>query len=240
MSRRAAAALLLCAVLAAIASVAAAHGRSTALTATGVRAGLHPAFLRTVVDFTGGTIEINDVNAGDPNPFDGTARLELRSPGVRATAAPLSALGIGVTVARGGPGLLVIRVTAAPRRFKYMSYFALGSPTRLAIDLWYARPSVAARHGRSGCLTLTSYAVGPTTVTAEGTERDLFEHSFVLRLRGARGGLIRQKPVTADGPWSARMSYSAPRQRGTLEVVALSAKDGTLDCLVQVPVRLGA
>lgn len=220
-------------------SASSAGDSATALTATRVRAGLHPAFVRAVVDFTGGGIEINDVNAEDPNPFDGTARLEMRSPGVATSAAPLSALGIRVTVARGGPGL-VIRITADPRRFKYVSYFALRAPTRLAIDLWYAAPSVSARYGRSGCLTLTTYSVGATTVTASGRERDLFEHSFVLRLRGARGGLVRQKPVTADGPWSERMTYSAPRQRGTLEVVALSAKDGALDCLVQVPVTLGA
>ena len=31
----------------------------------------------------------------------------------------------------------------------------------------------------------------------------------------------------------------AARQTGTLEAVALSAKDGTLDCLVQVRVRFG-
>lgn len=220
-------------------SASSARDAATALTATRVRAGLHPAFVRAVVDFSGGRIEINDVNAEDPNPFNGTARLEMRSPGVRTTAAPLAALGIRVTVARGGPGL-VIRITSAPRRFKYLSYFVLTAPDRLVIDLWYAGPSVAARFGRSGCLTLTSYSVGPSVVTAAGRECDLFEHSFVLRLRGARGGLVREKPVTADGPWSERMTYSAPRQRGTLEAVGLSAKDGSLDCLVQVPVTLGA
>lgn len=219
-------------------SASSAGGAASALTATRVRAGVHPAFVRAVVDFTGGRIEINDVNAEDPNPFDGTARLEMRSPGIGTSAAPLSALGIRVTVARGGPGL-VIRITAAPRRFKYVSYFALRAPTRLAVDLWYAAPSVSARYGRSGCLTLASYSVGPSSVRAAGTERDLFEHSFVLRLRGARGGLVKQKPVTAVGPWSGQMTYSAPRQRGTLEAVALSAKDGALDCLVQVPVTLG-
>jgi hypothetical protein len=220
-------------------SASSARDAATALTATRVRAGLHTAFVRAVVDFSGGRIEINDVNAEDPNPFNGTARLEMRSPGVRTTAAPLAALGIRVAVARGGPGL-VIRITSAPRRFKYLSYFVLTAPDRLVIDLWYAGPSVAARFGRSGCLTLTSSSVGPSVVTAAGRERDLFEHSFVLRLRGARGGLVREKPVTADGPWSERMTYSAPRQRGTLEAVALSAKDGSLDCLVQVPVTLGA
>jgi hypothetical protein len=239
MSRRAAAALAMAAVLGALVGAAESDSRTTALTATRVRAGLHPAFVRAVVDFSGGRIEINDVNAEDPDPFDSTARLEMRSPGVRTTAAPLAALGIRVTIARGGPGL-VIRITSASRRFKYLSYFALRSPTRLVIDLWYAAPSVVARFGRSGCLTLTSFSVRPTVVTAAGRERDLFEHSFVLRLRGARGGLVRQKPVTADGPWSERMTYSAPRQRGTLEAVALSAKDGSLDCLVQVPVTLGA
>ena len=40
--------------------------------------------------------------------------------------------------------------------------------------------------------------------------------------------------------WSTNFGYrSVARQTGTLEAVALSAKDGTLDCLVQVRVRFG-
>jgi hypothetical protein len=40
--------------------------------------------------------------------------------------------------------------------------------------------------------------------------------------------------------WSVSFDYPpARRQDGTLEAVALSAKDGTLDCIVQVRVRMG-
>jgi hypothetical protein len=218
-----------------------AGGAATALTATRVRAGLHPAFVRAVVDFSGGSFGINDVEAVDPNPFDGTTRLELRRAGARTTAAALTALGIHVTVARGAPGL-VIRLTAAPRRFKYVSYAVLHAPERLAIDLWTSARPPAARFGRPGCIVLTSFSIAPAVATAAGREFGLFEHALIVRLRGALGGLNAQKPVTSaeTGLWSARVPYRSPRQAGTLEAVALSAKDGSLDCLVQVPVTLGA
>jgi hypothetical protein len=211
------------------------------LTATRVRAGLHPAFVRAVVDFSGGSFGINDVDATDPNPFDGATRLELRRAGARTVAPALTALGVHVTVARGGPGL-VIRLTAAPRRFKYVSYAVLTAPQRLAIDLWTAARPPAARFGRPGCITLTSFSISPTVARASGGSFGLFENSLVVRLRGGLGGVNAQRPVTASetGRWSATVPYRSPRQAGTLEAVALSAKDGSLDCLVQVPVTLGA
>ena len=78
-------------------------------------------------------------------------------------------------------------------------------------------------------------------VTAEGRERNLFEHSLVVRLRREGGRIHRQKAETAFmRRWTTSFDYpAAPRQDGTLEAVALSAKDGTLDCLVQVRVRMG-
>ena len=76
-------------------------------------------------------------------------------------------------------------------------------------------------------------------MTARGTERDLFEHSLVVRLRHRDGRIVGQQPVTAAaGRWRARLRVgSTPRGTGTLEAVAESAKDGTLDCLVQVRLR---
>jgi hypothetical protein len=45
--------------------------------------------------------------------------------------------------------------------------------------------------------------------------------------------------MTARGAWSARVSFGVPSaQLGTLEGVAASAKDGSLDCLVQRRVGL--
>jgi hypothetical protein len=45
--------------------------------------------------------------------------------------------------------------------------------------------------------------------------------------------------MTARGAWSTRVRYRVGRrQAGTLEAVAESAKDGSLDCLVQVRVVL--
>ena len=78
-------------------------------------------------------------------------------------------------------------------------------------------------------------------MTASGRERDLFEHSLILRLRRAGGRIHGQRPATgARRRWSTRFRYPpVRRQTGTLEAVALSAKDGSLDCLAQVRVRLG-
>ena len=77
-------------------------------------------------------------------------------------------------------------------------------------------------------------------MTASGRERDLFEHSLVVRLRRTGGAIHRQKAETApDRRWTTSFAYPRRRGSGTLEAVALSAKDGTLDCLVQVRVRFG-
>ena len=85
-----------------------------------------------------------------------------------------------------------------------------------------------------------SNSAGASGSRVSGTERDLFEHSFVVRVRGALGGVAAQRIMTATGPWSTTLSVGGPRRPGTVEAVAGSAKDGSLDCLVQVPVTLGA
>ena len=102
-------------------------------------------------------------------------------------------------------------------------------------------PAAEVRRAPRGCLSLRSFAVGRRSVRAAGRERDLFEHSLIVRLRRAGGRVHTERAATAaNGRWSTRFRYPRTRrQTGTLEAVALSAKDGTLDCLTQVRVRFG-
>jgi hypothetical protein len=243
---RRAAALLGVAVAAAVVGPAVGPAQAdAALTATGIRIGDHPGFVRVVVDFTGGRVLTGQVVASDHDPFgDGAVRLPLTRRGVRTTAAPRSAHGISARITQGR-GRIVVRLTgAADRRFKYAGYHALRFPERLVIDLYESAPPGPAAEIRAApdrCLTLDAFSAGARRVTARGSERDLFEHSLVVRLRRADGRIHRQRAVTAAaGSWRTRFRFPATRRRtGTLEAVALSAKDGTLECLVQVRVRFG-
>jgi hypothetical protein len=217
---------------------------SAVLTAREIRIGDHPGFVRVVIDFTGGRVEPGEVVATDPNPFpDGFVRLPLTRAGVRTVADPVREHGVFARIAQGS-GKITIRLTGADRRFKYVGYFAQHTPERLVLDLYKARPPVDAAEilrGRGGCLRLTDHTVTRRHVNAEGRERNLFEHSLIVRLRRSGGRIHRQKAETAfRRMWSTSFDYpAARRQDGTLEAVALSAKDGTLDCLVQVRVRMG-
>jgi hypothetical protein len=214
------------------------------LTATNIRIGDHPAFVRVVIDFTGGTVEPGEIVATDPDPFpDGFMRLPILHPGIKTTAMPVRAEGVFARIAQGG-GRITIRLSGTDRRFKYVGYTAQHTPERLVIDLYKSRPPTAAAEitrGRGGCLTLSSHSVTRKRVKAAGRERNLFEHSLVVRLRRSGGRIQRQNAETAfHRRWSTNFTYRhAGRQAGTLEAVALSAKDGTLDCLVQVRVRFG-
>jgi hypothetical protein len=70
-------ALTLLVTLAALAATGQAH----ALSATKVRIGNHPAFVRVVVEFEDGTLRLNRVFASDPRPFaDGRARIRIDGP----------------------------------------------------------------------------------------------------------------------------------------------------------------
>jgi hypothetical protein len=214
------------------------------LTATQIRVADHPGFVRVVVDFSGGTVQFNELEATDPDPFaDGFVRIRLIHPGVKTTAMPVRAQGVFARIAQGG-GRITIRLTGEDRRFKYLFYVDQHSPERLVMDLYKSRPpSDAAEitHGRGGCLTLTSHSVSRTRVKAAGRERGVFEHQFQVILR-RRGGRIHREThvVASSGRWHTSFTYPhAGRQTGTLEAVELSAKDGTLACLVQVRVRFG-
>jgi Immunoglobulin-like domain of bacterial spore germination len=94
--------------------------------------------------------------------------------------------------------------------------------------------------GARGCLAIDSAAAGRRAFTVRGRERDLFEHSFVLRVRNRSGKVVGQQAMTATGAWRARIAYRVVAgQPGTLEAVAHSAKDGSLARLAQVRVTLG-
>ena len=194
--------LVLLALLAAPAS-------ASALTATGARIAQHPGFVRVVVDFSGGSLEINEVEATDPSPGEGTARVEVRRSQISTLAIDRSAAGVRVRATQAA-GRVVIRLEGARRAFKYLRVSALHRPERLVLDLYSAKPPSRAaeiRAARGGCLRLTS-------VSADG--------------RGFRARA-----------WSARVAYRvSTAQTGTLEAVADSAKDGSLVCLVQVRVGL--
>ena len=219
----------------------AAPGSASALTATNARIAAHPGFVRVVVDFTGGTFEVNEADATDPSPGDGTARVEVRRPGISALAIDRSAAGVRVRVSQAA-GRVVIRMEGARRAFKYLRVVGLHGPERLVLDLYSAKPPSRAaeiRTGRNGCLSLTSFAADGRGFRVRGVERELFEASFVLRVRDAAGRSVGRRVMTARRSWSARVSYRvSTAQTGTLEAVAASAKDGSLACLVQVRVGL--
>lgn len=213
---------------------------SSPLTATMIRIGDHPAFVRAVVDFSGGTITTKQVDALGFTRISAPVRVSRKSIATRAR--PRSASGLTVRVLPG-TGTLRIQSTFAPWRFKYLSYgVVLGN--RLAIDLWKSAPPTKAaeiRSGVGGCLTLRSQRMTPGAVTVTGSANGIFENTFQVRVRGANGRVIGSRRLTHAGRWSTRVPYRATRrQTGTLEAVALSPKDGALTCIAQVRVTLPA
>jgi hypothetical protein len=212
-----------------------------ALTATGARIAAHPGFTRVVVDFSGGRLDVSAAQATDPAPADGTARVQNRGTGIGAQPVDRSAAGVRVRMSASA-GRVVLRLESARRAFKYLRVAGLHGPERLVLDLLSAKPPTRAAEIRTGarsCLRLTSASPDGHGFRVHGAERDLFEGSFVLRVRDATGRVVGRRVMTARGAWSARVAYRVARVgTGTLEAVADSAKDGSLACLVQVRVGL--
>jgi len=219
-------------------------GQAHALTATEIRIGDHPAFVRVVVDFSDGRLLSPNLMALDPLPYaDGQSTVEVRKPGIDTDAAARQAFGVRARLVQRTNRIL-LRLTFVRHRFKYLAYEIFRSPERLVVDLWKSRPPVPAAVFTSapqgGCLTLGSWSVGAGTAHAEGTEHDLFEHMFQAGVRNSAGRLVRAVGVTSSGGlWSRTFSYSvAGQQAGTLEAVDFSEKDGSLVCIAQVRVTL--
>ncbi len=243
--------------VAAVAAVVPA-GATAALTATGVTPTGRPAYVQVVVPFSGGVLTAfeREVDAVDPRAGDGRAIVRVNGRGI--TARPVTVTRAGVTarlVRRPGSVLVVLRGTAGLHKF--VSYAVDGSRTRLVIRLWRATTSARARRLDDGCLRLSRWSAR-SGVRARGLEREpLFEHGLVLSLRAAGAGaatLAERGLIATEGTFRPDFSgYLVPgRWRGTLavpagtppgtrvmlEARAESAKDGSLECLVQTPVVL--
>jgi len=208
-----------------------------ALSATGVRIGNHPAYVRIVVDFNGRVparqVEFDKLTAR-------RAFLHIAHPGIAARTSGSNADGVFVTLQ---PGTRALHVTAAFARshFKYLSY-AVVTGDRLAIDLWKNWPPTTAaeiRRGAGGCLALRSWRVSSGSIAVRGAERGIFEHTFRVVVRGEHGQVLGRKTVVDGRSWATTVRYHAThRQQGTLEAVAFSSKDGALTCIAQVRVTL--
>jgi Immunoglobulin-like domain of bacterial spore germination len=200
------------------------------------------AFVRVAVHFGGSALATNAAESSDPNPGNGGSTLRVVQPGIATTAPGVRRHGVRVRIVRQA-GRLRIRLTSAKRRFKYLDY----RQTRhgVVIKLLKSRPPVPAaeiRRGEGGCIRLVSHVDSGGTITASGTARDLFENTFVLRVRDRRGRIVGQTIVTTAGlNWTETVSYKVPAdQPGTLEGFAGSARDGSVACLVQIRVPLAA
>ena len=134
-------------------------------------------------------------------------------------------------------------MTAARGRLKYVRVSALHGPERIVIDLYRSAPPAHAAEIRTGvrnCLRLRSAVPVAEGFRVRGNELNVFEASFLLRVRDASGRVVGRRIATARGAWDLRVTYGGVRtaQAGTVEAVAESARDGSLACLVQVRVRL--
>ena len=80
----------------------------------------------------------------------------------------------------------------------------------------------------------------PGRLVVSGSVGQLFEGTFLVRIRRADGRVIKRRIVTMQpGQWQESIGYRVGRaQAGTVEAVAESAKDGSLDCIAQRRVRL--
>ena len=234
--------LLVAALVLAVAWVVPAAA-SAALTATQIRIGNHPAFVRVVVDVSGGTLHANDVESPDPMPFDGRARVRVTHIGITTGAAAVTQEGVTARIVQRS-GSIVLQLAARKHRFKYLEHGVLHSPERLVVDLWKARPPRPAAEflvaPQGGCLGINSFAASPGRVTANGTENDLFEHMFQANVRNRKGRVVGTRPVTATGGhWHRTVQYDVSASHpGTFEAVDFSEQDGSLTCIAQVRVAL--
>ena len=232
-------ALAACIAVAAVAlGTAAGAGKPRAIGLRGVNS---PAVVRFSVTFSGGPLRIDRIFAVDPAPFsDGAARARVRG-ATLTTAGVTNTAGGGTVRITSKADELSVNFRGAPRRFKYFGYRLLKKPERLLLEFWKSSPpAVPMRKATGGCLAFSQWAIGAGAASASGSERNLFEHMFLVQVRNARGQVVGRRGVAAlNGRWTANVSYRvARRQAGTLEAVDLSEGDASLICLAQVRVTL--
>jgi hypothetical protein len=227
-----------------------------ALRADDVRIVDRPASVRVLVQFTGGPplagLE-RQTDALDPEPLDGRAVVRVNATGISSGVSPITRAGVRVRISQR-PGNLVMLLDGAAGALKFVSYRVSVPRNLLIIDLWKVTTARGARILDDGCLRMTGWSAAGRRARARGRELEpLFEHGLVLTLRGAGGTAIAEKPLIATegvfrpdfsgyavpGRWHGSMPYAvASRRRAMLEAWVASAKDGSLDCLVQTPVVL--
>ena len=218
---------------------------AVALTAAGAAATAQPsirirdeaAAVRVVVHVPGASLAPGTVEAVDSKPVDGTIVVTVAG----ATGETARAAGAGVTVRLSRSA--IVTAYAQAKRFKYLGLSTQPTTHDVVLVLWKRRPTAGAavRRGERRCLTVDAWHAAGGTVTATGHEAGIFEHSFALRVRDARGDLIGDKPVTATKHrWRATVrARVAARQTGMLEAYDPGASDGALGmCLAQVPLQL--
>ena len=213
------------------------------LTAVRTRVADHPAYVRVVVDFTDGRLGDNQYEAEDPDPGDGRAAIVVTHRRVQAQAPTVHAHGLRVRITQA-TNRVHVRIAAADGRFKYLARSNLRNPERLVIDLYKSRPPGPAAEIPSApdrCLALRSWTVERGRIRVSGSARFIFENQFRLLVRGADGRVLGTRHVSfgESGEWTRTIRYDVGRrQRGTLEAVDSSARDGALACLAQVGVTL--
>jgi hypothetical protein len=190
--------------------------------------------VEVIARFSGGNVPVGIVMTTDANPFDGRATVTVPAPRISTAVARAQGAGLRVRVTARS-GRLTFALESAPRAITYVGY-RKASSGRLVLVLWRSTPPSAGSHprfGPAGCLTLRANVRG-ATIRASGSESQLFEHSFVVRLRARDGRLVAQRVVTAVGHWAVTLPFAARAGRvATLEAFAGSAKDGSLACLAQ-------
>ena len=228
----------------AAALLAAAAPAAAPLTASSVRIGEHPGFTRVVVGFRGGPIGFEDVQMGDRSDLlrAGRARFDLGPSSTKTATRGASGGSLRARLTARSGGGARLSVTAAARRYKAVSERVLHNPERLVLDFWAAAPPAGQAVVRNdGCLALDSFSVTRGRIRARGRALEpLFENGLVLEVRRADGRSAGLEPlIAARGRWSGTVRYrAAPPGPATFEATVYSAKDGSLECLVQVPVRL--
>ena len=145
-------------------------------------------------------------------------------------------------------------MVAAPGRFKFLEYNVSVPRNVLVIDLWKASAAAAAKVLDDGCLRLSSWSghgqrPGPGPRAAAALRA---RPGAVASAPGAGGSTLAERPLVAtEGTFLPDFSgYAVPPDAGAaaptipglprramLEAWAASAKDGSLECLVQVPIR---
>lgn len=240
----------------ALGALAAPAVADAALRATHIDMHGRAAAERIVISFSGGALTglERQVDTPDPAPGDGKASVRINGARITSTAAPASRGGVSVRIVRRSGSIIAV-IDAAKGRFKFVSYHVAGMRNRLVIDLWRATTAPAAAIRSDGCLRLTAWRGGASPAVRGLELRPLFEHTVVTSLRAANAGgatlVLRPRTTTGfrfrpdfsgftrPGRFAGPLPHSvATPQRVMLEAWSASAKDGSLECLVQTPVVL--